>query len=55
MLLNTELFFLLHHFPDDALEDPIVDFTSGLNVAMQPAVIPTPTSTVVQIAKSVVR
>ena len=35
--------------------DAKVDLKRGLRVAMQPAVMPTPTSTVVQMAKSVVR
>lgn len=50
-----ELFFLLHHFPEPWPDDPMVELTSGRNVAMEPATIPTPTSTVVHIAKSVVR
>jgi len=42
------------------VERPVIDvkrldLRSGLSVAMQPAVIPTPISTVLQIAKSVVR
>lgn len=44
--------------PEDRLvvpRDAMVHFTSGLRVAMQLAVMPIPTSTVVQIAKSVVR
>jgi hypothetical protein len=49
---------LLHGSPEDCGFDPndaMVDFMSGRRVAMHAAVMPTPTSTVVQIAKSVVR
>lgn len=54
--LNCELFFLLHHCRDARpFEDSIVALSRGRRVAMQPAVIPIPTSTVVQMAKSVVR
>jgi hypothetical protein len=49
---------LLQGSPDDCGLDPneaMVDFMSGRRVAMHAAVMPMPTSTVVQIAKSVVR
>jgi hypothetical protein len=49
------LHILDHGVPESWLVEPRVALNRGLSVAMQPAVIPTPTSTVVQIAKSVVR
>jgi hypothetical protein len=44
-----------HGVPESWLVEPRTALNRGLSVAIQPAVIPTPISTVVQIAKSVVR
>lgn len=52
---KSPLDILNHGVPEPWLVEPRVALKRGLSVAMQPAVIPTPTSTVVQIAKSVVR
>ena len=55
LVTKPPLGVLDHGMPDLWPVEPRAALKSGFSVAMQPAVIPMPTSTVVQIAKSVVR